>query len=118
MNEDQFKYQQPYPQYQQPVKPPKGDGIGFGVASLVLGAVSILMFGCCVNYILAIIAIALGIVPHVCLSCLVHCCGLVCLPMQENGIPIIFIRTFMKIFMRNTRMSISLCTMILMNCRM
>lgn len=38
-------------------------------------------------------------------------------PQQENGIPIIFIRTFMKIFMRNTRMSISLCTMILMNCR-
>ena len=65
MNEDQFKYQQPYPQYQQPVKPPKGDGIGFGVASLVLGAVSILMFGCCVNYILAIIAIALGIVQLV-----------------------------------------------------
>ena len=65
MNEDQFKYQQPYPQYQQPVKPPKGDGIGFGMASLVLGAVSILMFGCCVNYILAIIAIALGIVQLV-----------------------------------------------------
>ena len=65
MNEDQFKYQQPYPQYQQPVMPPKGDGIGFGVASLVLGAVSILMFGCCVNYILAIIAIALGIVQLV-----------------------------------------------------
>ncbi|MDD6638911.1 MAG: DUF4190 domain-containing protein [Lachnospiraceae bacterium] len=65
MNEDQFKYQQPYPQYQQPVKPPKGDGIGFGVASLVLGAVSILMFGCCVNYILVIIAIALGIVQLV-----------------------------------------------------
>ncbi len=47
--------QQPYG------KPPKGDGIGFGVASLVLGVVSVFLFGCCVNYITAVLAVIFGV---------------------------------------------------------
>lgn len=33
---------------------PKGDGIGFGIASLALGVASVFLFGCCVNYITAV----------------------------------------------------------------
>lgn len=40
----------------------KGDGIAIGVASMVLGIVSLLMFCTCLNFILAITAIVLGIV--------------------------------------------------------
>ena len=40
----------------------KSDSTGFGIASLVLGIISIFTFFCCINYILAVIAIVLGIV--------------------------------------------------------
>lgn len=40
----------------------KGDGIAVGVASMVLGIVSLLMFCTCLNFIIAIIAIVLGII--------------------------------------------------------
>lgn len=43
----------------------KGDSIGFGVASMVLGILSIFTFFCCVNYIFAILAIIFGIVQLV-----------------------------------------------------
>ena len=43
----------------------KSDSTGFGIASLVLGIISIFTFFCCINYILAIIAIVLGIVQIV-----------------------------------------------------
>ena len=53
--------------YMQPYggKPPKGDGTGFGVASLVLGIASVFLFGCCVNYITAVLAIIFGVVQMV-----------------------------------------------------
>lgn len=43
----------------------KEDSIGFGVASLVLGILSIFTFICCINYIFAILAIIFGIVQMV-----------------------------------------------------
>lgn len=43
----------------------KSDSTGFGIASLVLGIISIFTFFCCINYILAVIAIVLGIVQIV-----------------------------------------------------
>lgn len=43
----------------------KGTGTGFGIASLVLGIISIFTFACCINYILAILAIIFGIVQIV-----------------------------------------------------
>ena len=43
----------------------KSDSTGFGIASLVLGIISIFTFFCCINYILSIIAIVLGIVQIV-----------------------------------------------------
>lgn len=43
----------------------KGDGIGFGITSLVLGVLSIFLFACCVNYILAVLAIVFGIIQLV-----------------------------------------------------
>ena len=43
----------------------KGTGTGFGIASLVLGILSIFTFACCVNYILAVLAIIFGIVQIV-----------------------------------------------------
>ncbi|MCM1283763.1 MAG: DUF4190 domain-containing protein [Muribaculaceae bacterium] len=43
----------------------KGDGVGFGIASLVLGVASAFLFGCCVNYIMAVLAIIFGIVQMV-----------------------------------------------------
>lgn len=58
----QNAYQQPY--YGQTVSQ-KGDGTGFGIASLVLGIVSIFTFACCVNYIFAILAIIFGIIQLV-----------------------------------------------------
>ena len=39
----------------------KGTGTGFGIASLVLGILSVFTFACCINYILAVLAIILGI---------------------------------------------------------
>lgn len=62
--------QQPYNQapYGQPYQPgmaTKSDTTGFGIASLVLGIISIFTFFCCINYVLAIIAIILGIVQIV-----------------------------------------------------
>ncbi|MGN0414279.1 MAG: hypothetical protein ACI4FX_02160 [Agathobacter sp.] len=43
----------------------KEDSIGFGVASMVLGILSIFTFVCCINYIFAILAIIFGIVQLV-----------------------------------------------------
>ncbi len=43
----------------------KGTGTGFGIASLVLGILSIFTFACCINYILAVLAIIFGIVQIV-----------------------------------------------------
>lgn len=62
--------QQPYNQapYGQPYQPrmaTKSDTTGFGIASLVLGIISIFTVFCCINYILAIIAIVFGIVQIV-----------------------------------------------------
>lgn len=58
--------QQPYgQQYQQPGMATKNDGTGFGIASLVLGIISIFTGFCCINYILAILAIIFGIVQIV-----------------------------------------------------
>ena len=34
----------------------KGTGTGFGIASLVLGILSVFTFACCINYILAVLA--------------------------------------------------------------
>lgn len=60
------QYQQPYgQQYQQPGMATKSDSVGFGIASLVLGIISIFTFFCCINYILAILAIIFGIVQIV-----------------------------------------------------
>lgn len=62
----QTQYQQPYgQQYQQPGMATKNDGTGFGIASLVLGIISIFTVFCCINYILAILAIIFGIVQIV-----------------------------------------------------
>ena len=43
----------------------KGTGTGFGIASLVLGILSVFTFACCINYILAVPAIIFGIVQMV-----------------------------------------------------
>ena len=43
----------------------KGDKTGFGIASLVLGIVSLLMFCTCVNWITGILAIIFGILQLV-----------------------------------------------------
>ena len=43
----------------------KGTGTGFGIASLVLGILSVFTFACCINYILAVLAIIFGIVQMV-----------------------------------------------------
>lgn len=64
--QDQSAYQQAYngqPYYGQAQT--KGTGTGFGIASLVLGIISIFTFACCINYILAILAIIFGIVQIV-----------------------------------------------------
>lgn len=44
---------------------PKGTGTGFGIASLVLGILSIFTFACCINYFLALLAVIFGIVQIV-----------------------------------------------------
>ena len=62
----QTQYQKPYgQQYQQPGMATKNAGTGFGIASLVLGIISIFTVFCCINYILAILAIIFGIVQIV-----------------------------------------------------
>ena len=38
----------------------KGTGTGFGIASLALGILSVFTFACCINYILAVLAIIFG----------------------------------------------------------
>lgn len=43
----------------------KGDGIAFGVASMVLGIISLLLFCTCVNFVLAILAVIFGVVQLV-----------------------------------------------------
>lgn len=41
---------------------PKGDGVALGVASLVLGIISLLLFCTCVNYLTAALAITFGVI--------------------------------------------------------
>lgn len=64
------QYGNPNGQYQQYGNPNaggkrKGDGKGLGIASMVLGILAVLTFAFCINYILAVIAIVLGIVQIV-----------------------------------------------------
>ena len=63
---DQTAYQQAYngQQYYGQAQG-KGTGTGFGIASLVLGIISIFTFACCINYLLALLAIIFGIVQIV-----------------------------------------------------
>lgn len=53
------------PQPNNPQPKSKGDGRGLGIASMVLGIISLLLFCTCVNWITGIIAIILGIVQLV-----------------------------------------------------
>lgn len=41
---------------------PKGDGVALGVASMVLGIISLLLFCTCVNYLTAALAITFGVI--------------------------------------------------------
>ena len=43
----------------------KGTSTGFGIASLVLGILSIFTFACCINYLLSLLAIIFGIIQIV-----------------------------------------------------
>jgi hypothetical protein len=43
----------------------KGDATGFGLTSMILGILSLLLFCSCINYILAILAIVFGIIQIV-----------------------------------------------------
>lgn len=54
----------PYSNPQEPQYSPTGKkiGLGFGIASLVLGIISLLCFCTCINIILAILAIIFGII--------------------------------------------------------
>ncbi len=51
--------------YQQTQQSQKGDGIAFGITSMVLGIVSLLLFCTCINFVTAIAAIVFGIVQIV-----------------------------------------------------
>ena len=62
----QTAYQQAYQSEQsQPNAYQQATGTGFGIASLVLGILSVFTFACCINYILAVLAIIFGIVQMV-----------------------------------------------------
>ena len=67
----QNTYEQPndnrQPYAQQPVneQPKKEGGVGFGIASLVLGILSLLLFCACINIPLAIMAVIFGIIQLV-----------------------------------------------------
>jgi hypothetical protein len=54
--------QQPY--YGQ-AEQPKPDSFGFGLTSMILGILSLLLFCTCINYILAVLAIVFGIIQLV-----------------------------------------------------
>ena len=56
--------QSPYSQPTPPVKE-KGDSIGFGIASMVLGIASVLLFCTCFNIVTAILAVIFGIIQLV-----------------------------------------------------
>lgn len=58
-------YGQPYPGYYVAGSRRKKDGIAFGVASLVLGIVTIVLFCFCISWITGILAIVFGIVQLV-----------------------------------------------------
>jgi hypothetical protein len=64
----QYNYGQPgngqQPYYGQ-AQQPKKDDIGFGLTSMILGILSLLLFCTCINYILAILAIVFGIIQLV-----------------------------------------------------
>lgn len=55
------------PAYSQPTPPvkEKGDSIGFGIASMVLGISSVLLFCTCFNVVTAILAVIFGIIQLV-----------------------------------------------------
>lgn len=48
-----------------PQKKEKGDGIAFGIASMVLGMLSVLLFCTCINVVLSVLSIIFGIVQLV-----------------------------------------------------
>lgn len=45
-----------------PQQKQKGDGRGYGIASLILGIVSVLLFCTCINWVTGILAIIFGII--------------------------------------------------------
>ena len=45
-----------------PQQKQKGDGRGYGIASLILGIVSVLLFCTCINWVTAILAVIFGII--------------------------------------------------------
>ncbi len=57
-------YQQSY-YYGESVVPEKGDGMAFGIASMVLGIVALLLFCTGCNILLAILAIVFGVIQMV-----------------------------------------------------
>lgn len=54
--QNQQQYQNPYP------KPQKPDVIGFGLASMIIGIIAVCLFLFCINIVLAVVSIVLGIV--------------------------------------------------------
>ncbi len=63
MNDTKILSEENLPVQMQPLqqKKPKKDSMAYGITSLVLGVVSVLLFACCINYITAIIAVIFGI---------------------------------------------------------
>lgn len=59
-NQDGYSYQGGY-QYQNYDEPPK-ESMGFGIASLVLGIIAMVLFCSCFNIVLAILSIIFGII--------------------------------------------------------
>lgn len=66
MNTEQPEYRNYYAEQQQQQKPEqKSDSNGFGIASMVLGIVSLVFFCTCINFVTAILAIIFGIIQLV-----------------------------------------------------
>ena len=66
-NTDEVLYQNQSPYMQQPYisnqpSKQKGEGVGLGIASMVLGLLSVLLFCSCINLAAAVVGIVLGIV--------------------------------------------------------
>ena len=47
-----------------PQQKQKGDGRGYGIASLILGIVSVLLFCTCINWVTAILAVIFGLIQY------------------------------------------------------